>query len=485
MEKGFLLRRASLLFLILFFCFPVVYITFYIGKLEWAIDEYFLFALRGSFVQAFLSSVATLSLAFVGALGLMSLRSSLELSKYRWVEILFLLPGFIPPLVFVLLNLKWFPSFPFGLWGVVLLHTLMNVGIVAVIFERLIRRKALPWSELCLVEGVGKLKFLTMGLLTNLKSEIMNLFLFVFITCFMSFSIPFLVGGVEYGGVEVFIYEKIFLFREWGQALSMSISLTLFFMIASFFIFLRRENEWEVNRSIHATGLLKLPLGFLILALPLPGLFFGLFPSWGDAFYQESIWSLVRGTAVLSVGCGLLTFVVTSIVGFSFLRGYQSRLLFSFVPPGWMFIAFSLFLLEPTTESYSYAKVIWGLTILFTPYLYRLIMFSDLMAVENQVDIARTMGVSWFKIYFQLIWPQLLPTICLVSGIAAFWAAGDFAISSVLFQQDVSLALRMKSLMLNYRTDQALVLVPVLLLVSIVIFSVFQGMGYVCRRKIV
>ena len=479
------MKKVLSFLLFIFFCFPVFHLFFYLDKVDWSFDKYFFMAMRGSFVQSLISALGALFLGFFGSLGLSHLRRSLSPLYYSWFEVLVLIPSFVPPLVLVLLTLKGISFFPFGLWGVALFHISMHLGLVAVAYERILRKKALGWSELCLVEGVRPFKFIWKGLLPNVRPESFNLFIFVFISCFMSFSIPFLVGGIEYGGVEVFIYEKIFLLQEWGQALSMALSLTLFFIFASFLVSIDGEKFLDKGSRSQGTSLLASVFGIPWLVLPLLGLFLGLLQAWGGISSSEELWSLVRGTLILSLGCGLLSFLILSTIGFVFVRGKSSRFLFVFVPPGWMFIAFSLFLFGPSDKSFTSMKVIWGLALIFVPYLYRLSLHSALSSLTHQVDVARTMGVSWFKIYLQVLWPQLLPTISLMSGIAAFWAAGDFAISSVLFQEDISLALKMKSLMLNYRMDQALVLVPLLLLVSIVVFSVFQGMGYVCRRKVI
>ena len=73
--------------------------------------------------------------------------------------------------------------------------------------------------------------------------------------------------------------------------------------------------------------------------------------------------------------------------------------------------------------------------------------------------------------------------ICFLSGLGALWACGDFALSGMLLGDDMTLALQMKSLFTNYRLEQALVLLIPLVILSVIIFLIFQGLSYVCRRS--
>ena len=342
MEKGFLLRRLLFILLILFFSFPFLHLWFYLGHIDWSLDSYFFKAIQGSFVQALFSAVVTLVLSLLGALSLIHLQDKWKTSPFKVLETLFLLPAFVPPLIFVLLFLKWLWFMPLGLWGIVSIHVLMNVGVMSFLLKRLFVSKGSQWSELCLVEGVQQWRFLCFGLLPSLKKDLVNFFLFLFISFFTSFSVPFLVGGAQYGGVEVFIYEKIFLFQEWGEALFMAFSLSFLFIISAFFISTQSKEVWGKQSFSHPTSLLKLSWSSFILLLPLPILFLGLIPYTSEIFQQRNLWPLIPGNNCAVFGLWFVNFLYSVTPFFLLFKRFQSQGFVCFCP-SWLDVCRFLF----------------------------------------------------------------------------------------------------------------------------------------------
>jgi thiamine transport system permease protein len=71
----------------------------------------------------------------------------------------------------------------------------------------------------------------------------------------------------------------------------------------------------------------------------------------------------------------------------------------------------------------------------------------------------------------------------LAAGLASLWAVGDFALSSMASSNEFTLGLLIKTLMGHYRIDAAQVLALPLLIVGLICFLIFAGVGRVLSRK--
>ena len=488
MEKSFLIKFTFYLGFLFFFSFPLLHILTY-TPLEWVSwDPYAWNSFVGAFFQATLSSFVTMSLSFLGALGYLSTLRQ----RPAWVRNLFtffiLGPSFTPPLIAVLLIYNFFGPLTPGLGSLIFFHTLTNVGLAGLILAHLISEKAQLWAPLCRVEGVGAFYFIFRGLLPGLASDLRVVFFYLFILYFLSFSFPLLVGGGDFSGLEVFIYEKIFLFGQWTQALQYSFLLIgfLFFLFFS----IRSESFWE-KKSVYNSnsdhygspwllGFLLWPCCFLCLGF----LQFTHFQIEDFFTYKPDIQRTVW--MGLSTGWSLLT--LFSALAYCYPTAQTLRGLFFFITPSGVVLGFSLFLMGDLVNwmspwGQSLLKVTWALTLIYGPYLYRLFYFSKLSQLRKQVQWAQVMGVGWNRIFFLVLWPQLLPHICFLSGLGALWACGDFALSSMLVEGNLSLTLKIQSLFKSYRLQEALNLLWPLIFSCGIVYSVFQGLAYVCYRS--
>ena len=107
------------------------------------------------------------------------------------------------------------------------------------------------WVRFARVAGVPFWKFFLKGLIPELKPQWTWWGFYFFILYFFSFSIPFLVGGVEYGGLEVFIYEKVMFLGKWAEAIQYSFVLFLIFILISFCL---KKNDDFFNRNNGVSG---------------------------------------------------------------------------------------------------------------------------------------------------------------------------------------------------------------------------------------
>ena len=322
----------------------------------------------------------------------------------------------------------------------------------------------------------------------ELRPYFLSLGFYFTVLYFFSFSVPLLVGGLRFGGIEVFIYEKIILLGQWSQALQYSILLFLLLHILSYLIPDPRSSEILKTRGnkkllAHLGHPFFVHIGLFPTYLLLGGLvcvFFG--GNWENPLpWLESI----RGTLIMGLTTGFLIFVLLSMISFSFLNKKFSKLFLTFINPGWVVVGFSFLLMGGEEIPAKFIKSSLALSILYLPLLFKLCFQKKLGDLGEQVKISDLFPVSWFKIHREVILPQSLFLICFLSGLAALWACGDFALTGLVINNGSvsTLALDIQGLVNNYRLEQALVLLPPLIVISFLVFFIFQGLFYASCGK--
>lgn len=488
MEKSFLLRHSLLFLVLLFLFFPVWFLStqFHWNGLLW--DPSLVVIAQGAFVQALLSTLVTIVLGGVSSLGLHHFFARSSKSLQRLAVFMLILPSFMPPILLIILTVKGLSFLPVGLWAVVFFHVLMNVGVVSLLILRFIEQKAVSWIQWSQVAGVSTARFLWRVLIPGLRSELNGLIFYLFILYFFSFSVPLLVGGHLYSGIEVFLYEKVLFLGDWVFAIQYGIWLFLVFFLINHFL---QKDEEGLNLSTSSS--LRAPFAYLgswwwgLIAL-LPGVFVLLaifvaslsLKGWGMMGYYA-----LRGTFIVGLSVGLIVFVVLTCLTYIYAQGRWQSLLSSIVNPGWVIAGFALMLLPGEGVFINFCKMSVALSIVYIPFLLRLSFFQTLQNLQAQVVVTSTMSVPWRKAFLQILWPQILPRIAFLSGLAALWACGDFAMTGLFAKtpEVTTLGYEMKVLLSNYRGDQALGLVGPLILCGVIVFFSFQGLHYVSSQK--
>lgn len=123
-----------------------------------------------------------------------------------------------------------------------------------------------------------------------------------------------------------------------------------------------------------------------------------------------------------------------------------------------------------------------ALTLISFPLLFRWIGQGALESLEDQIHLARTMGARWGQILFEIVWPQRSDPFFRMAGMAALWASGDFAVSSIIAEGNRTWALTIDSLMSSYRLDLASLLTIPLFALGLLCYGFFVGAcRYVAR----
>jgi thiamine transport system permease protein len=440
-------------------------------------------------VQAALSAGASLALGLLGAFGLQAVLLSRGPVVARWCEALVLLPNAVPVLLVIIAALKLFP-WARGLPGIVLVHTVLNAGLIAVAAVRLFRAKISGLAELAWIEGSSRWRFFRRGVLPLLWMDFQLLFLFVFAVCFSSFAVPLVLGGSRATTTEVLIFQKIRIEGDWLGALALSsVQMLVLFVMT---MVLRRENPTAMVGRATRAPLLSWGPGLIAILLPTLLLIVGMTEGLGAGLRQirnmeflgRELPSLIARSFVVGVGSGLACATALLMLAFLAPQGWLRRFLIGYVAPSSVLTGFALLILwRDPSQAAAMVRMIVGITIVAVPSFYRLQWDATLQGLEGQRQVARTLGASDGLIFARVIFPQVIRAALAIGGLAAFWAWGDFALSSVVASRAITLAMLAHSLMESYRLDAATVLVWLVVLGGAVTFFVFVGVGNVVGSK--
>ena len=477
-------------FLIALVLFPVFVFLFKIPLLRFPDSSLWFEVLLSTLLQAGLSAFLSVLFGIFGALGL-----CLVFPKYikkEGVELFCLLPALLPPLVPVLawVNVsEFFIRFPFSFSSVLSAHVLMNVGLVSVFFSRLFLTQTGDLSSWAFLHGVNRWSFLKKILFFEMRKDIVLIFLLIFSFCFTSFSVPLLVGGVSGQTLEVFIAEKLKDPFTWPEAMALFLVETVFIFI----LFSLLYGRGEKNRPIkNKKKLYLLPcLPFVVLpVLPALLIFFGL----ADVFSSKAAWQnlfLIKTSVVIAgiqtvfvgVGTGIFVLLLLSAVAFCLRDLFLRRFLIAYSGASAAFMGFAFLLIGSDGPIEVLLKWSLGLSLLFLPALYRLMGESLLGRLKNQIQLVDLMGAGKIKSFTKIIWPQCAGTFFFLSGIAAFWACGDFAYSSIVGGELGHLAMLIQDLFASYHFELATMLTWVLIVIGVFCFSLFAGVAFALRKK--
>lgn len=475
------LRQAKGFALAAFLLFPFVALLTNVAHLSLNWDQEVQRVFLLTTLQAAASAAVSVAVGILGGCGLLCLASR---RLRRLVEGLALLPNAAPVLLLLLAVMQLFPAAR-GFPGIIFVHVLLNAGLISVQFANLVSHKISGMAELAYIEGASRWRFFWRGALPVLGPDLLQLFLFVFAVCFASFAVPLTLGGGQATSVEVLIYQKIRISADWSQAVGLAWLQMLVVLSLSWWL-RRREGAPLAFRPVR-THLLEWSPGLAVVALPVVVLVFGLLGGLGSGFAQvaslpelrEQLPVLLAGSVVVGTLSGLI--VVAVLFAFAFARpeGGLRKFFGGYSAPSSVLVGFAILLVWRAPGPATFLKIPIGIALVTIPSFYRLQWSSVLSSLEGQITVARTLGAGESLIFRRLIFPQVIAPATRLGGIAALWAWGDFALSSVIAERPVTLAMAAQALMNSYRLDGATVLVWAVLFGGLVTYGFFAGAGYV------
>jgi len=468
--------------------FPFLFLVYSFRLEAWPDIREFLWAFKNSFIQAFFSAIFSLLLGFWVAMGLLSFSEGYR-RRYRGIfEIFCLLPSFLPPLFTLLALLNIMDPFPMGIGGIILAHTAINFGLVAVMIASLVENKIGTLAELAYVEGCSRRQFLCFVFWPIMKRDLFLLGLFVFAVCFGGFAIPLIVGGGTGTTIEVLIYEKIRLSNNWSEAVILASFQSLFIFAIS--MMARSGGGYSSDRVVNFR-IIRMFSGVVVLtSLTFLGVF-GYFQGLLDGFKQISafyeiqsalVWNFL-GSIAVGLSVGLLSFLSLLIIAFCFSKGWFEKFLSGYVAPSTALCCFA-FLVFGTNESFwPFVKIPIAFNLLCIGNLYRMGWDGVLRALDSQIEVAKSLGAGARLIFKEILLPQIAYRGGLFAGVAAVWACGDYSVSRILAHRDLTLAMTAETLMSSYRLGMATLLSFGLVLCGGICFILMRGVGRVFSRK--
>ena len=464
----FIFSYALPFFIVLAISFPFIGFFLRVGLIEFPEDSKLISYIYFTILQSILSVGLSFIIALPGALGLIYFYNK---PYYSFLEWIYWLPLFFSPIVISgsLINiLETVGIAPFGLFPIVLAHALIYSGGLSVILSRFILSKAFHHLEWALVHGVSRWRFLW-GLIRGvLKKDIQLGLITIFGFCVTSFSIPILLGGFSYQTLEVVIYKYLKVSQNWPIALGLLFLEIIFLFALSFFIF---------KPASHLKNLKSVPIGLKYCVL------FGIIPTLvmflgclEGLFYIPEVLKLPRFLEALlttlfislTVGFGIILSFI--LISFCYSSVFLKKFLIGYMAPSVVLTGFAFLIFMP---DYVYLSWVLGLIILFLPALYRWAGESLLSSLDQQIQVAQTLGASFYDIFKYIIWPQSQQLFFILGGIASFWASGDFAYTMITSQGETHLALIAQQLLGRYRVEQGLSMIWILLFTGSICFSVF------------
>ncbi len=471
--------------LVAFLTFPFcILIFFFRFRFDLSAAELW-WALKNSVAQAFFSSLFSVLIGFVVALGFFCLKKKLLRAV---LEILALLPNFLPVLFTLVAVFNFVDPFPSGILGIVIVHVFIYFGLVAVLLANQIENRLGGLVEQAWVDGIPQWKFYLHVFFPLMKKELLGIFLFIFVLCFTSFSVPLVAGGGRGTTLEVLIYEKMRLSTDWGAAVFLS-------FVQSVLVFGISWNSYRGHASLSSQKVsfywLRSRLGLLLFICLLSAFFLGYTQGLADGFSHMSFFYELRfavikqffGTLVLGLLAGALTFILLFCIVWARPEAWFEKFLRSYLAPSTALTGFAFLVLGPNYGLGPWIKIPLAIVLLSMSSLFRMSWESSIQNLQSQRAMALVLGAKPWQIFREIEVPQLIPRASFLAALVALWTAGDFAVSRILASKDLSLAMMTESLLSSYRISQASVLSFFVFLVGVALFIFFIGAGRVLSRK--
>lgn len=447
-------------------------------------------ATKNTFIQSFFSAIFAIIFGLWSAFGYFAIHGIWQKQIRQIYLFLALVPNIVPPLFVLLAFFQVIDPFPMGVIGIVLLHIFINYGWVSVLFINAIENKIGNLIEVCEVMGCSRFRFRLQIVLPIIFKEILSSFLFVFVICFTSFSIPLIVGGGTWTSIEILIYEKLRLSTDWGNAVYLAfVQMAIVFTVS---FILRNSASYQIQK-IRESKLLASYSGLFIFGIPMVLFFYGYFDSVYNGIqmmstlyeFADSIIIGFIGGLLMSFLAGMFTMVlllwIAALVSESL---WLHRFLSSYLSPSTSLTCF-VFLIYflPNDQFWPLLKIPIAFVLIQLPSFYRSGWGSLVQQFNRQKEITTVLGASPTEYYFNILFPQILPHAGRISGLAAAWMAGDFAISKILAYKHMSLAMLVENLMSSYRFNQAALLSLGIIMISLMQFKFFHWSANVISQK--
>jgi thiamine transport system permease protein len=412
-------------------------------------------AFLNSFIQ---SSLVVLLCFFISIVSFRALYS-FDLKKRTFVKNLLIAPILLPSIFSILIAMSLIKPFPFGMGGIVVIFFLVHFGYYFVALHEVVEAKIGQQFLVKQVYNIRALNFVRLILFPQIRRDIFNLSIIIFISCFSSLSIPLIASGGRSTNFELFIYETIFIENDWNSAIVLSLIQASILLCLSFFSKLFKTTTSEI--SINEFGL-KSPLSLIFVTSYLFA-YYGVFifktipafflVKWASFDYMSFVFSLANSFQlflILGICFSLLVFCL------SFLN-YQGRsvgFFKLFLMPSSVIVGFSFYLyFSVGSTTIDLLKMSLGLFVISSFGLFFNFLAPQLRQLRNQILVANIYEIDFLIYSKYILWPQIKSLYVLCLSILLLLSLTDFAIIKAVGSQTETLGTFIFSYLSSYRLE--------------------------------
>jgi thiamine transport system permease protein len=416
---------------------------------------------------------------------------SFQGQSYKILLKLLLLPQILPTFFSILIAFTIWKPFPLGQIGITFTFILVYLGFATLFLHSAIKEKMNFFGVTSQIFGLSRLSFYRNIFFPILKYDIMACFLFIFIFCFSSFSIPLVAGGGRATNLEMLIYEKIFINQNWSMAWTLSLIQSLFLFSVSILLMSKKSYE---KKDFEFSSYLTSSFGVVVLVaylfVYLAGYFLGLFQSAGHFSEFLAYRDEIMVATFNSIKFLVLFLVLSMVLLYFWILFFVNYLKFNFaqhfIAVSTLLVGFSFYLFFPHTEFWDYIKIPVAILILVFPTLFKSFLEKPLLQLQDQVQVAQVFGLSNTTIVFDVLLSRIKKPLLIWYSILTIWFLCDFAALKAIGTRASVVSLLGESFLSSYRVELAYLLSLYILVIWFAVVFVstfFSGVIYGVYKK--
>lgn len=421
--------------------------------------SYLFTALSTSFIQA----VAVVVLCSVMSLVSFKALYYFDVKRRALIKNLLMAPILLPSIFSILIAMSVLNPFPFGLTGVVVIFFLVHFGYFFVALHEVIESKLGQQYLIKEVYNIGTLNFIRRILFPQIRKDLFNLSVIIFISCFSSLSIPMLASGGRSTNFELFIYETIFIQNDWSSAIVLSLIQAVVLLCLGLF-----SNLMKITTVTIPTNEFKLksPMSLVFIAVYLLA-YFGVFVfktipalflvNWSSFEYAHFVFAL-SNSLQLFLRLGVLFSLFVSALAYLSYQRKAIGFFRLFLTPSSVIVGFAFYLhFSVGSATIDLVKMTLGLFVVSSFALFFNFLAPQLAQLKNQILVANVFKIDFTVFLKKILWPQVKQRYLLCLSILLLLSLTDFAVIKAVGSQTETLGTFIYGYLSSYRLEWSFV----------------------------
>lgn len=462
------------------FVWPIIYSLIQVLDVQNLDYTVFYKNLSYVFIQSILSASFSILIGLLIALSYIKKGSYIQKTLY-WG----LLPQALPTVLIVYAYFKifsWFGLYPQSYVHVIVVHVLINMGLVAFLIFPHVQDEIEKKLHLMISLKIPINRFFRFIVLGELAPTVFYIWILIFSFSLTSFSVPLLLSGSIPSSFDYLIYIKGFVDGDWASASLIGI---IEFIFLGCLFFLRTQKLSTLSRNANFI-ILKDQKSFFYLLNFLPLLFIMLsLLHFGSANLADAFSALSKDFNEILINTFFLsawTFLFYTVIFWSqlYLLKFESvRKFHQFFWPlspillSFVILSFSLFLLD----SIALKIVFSGLAIstFVFPIVFKFWILPEYSNIININIKSEVLGLSYPVVFSQIIKPYFLPAFKTSLAYVTLFAIGDFTLSGILLSDLKTIGISMRTYIQSYQLLEAQLLAIFLIMLSFLLIFFIGG----------